>query len=74
MVDRILRLQRDNVRLREKIDFLEEHCKQLTAEMQKKTRVLQGYILREDAGTLSSGSMDSNKVRQEEIVICRPSC
>lgn len=62
MVDRILRLQRENVRLREKMDFLEEHSKQLVAELQKKTRVLQSYILREEAGTLSSGFMDFNKV------------
>lgn len=62
MVDRILRLQRENVRLREKMDFLEEHSKQLVAELQKKTRVLQSYILREEAGTLTSGSMDFNKV------------
>ncbi|XP_054258354.1 coiled-coil domain-containing protein 186 [Macrosteles quadrilineatus] len=61
MIERILRLQRDNVRLREKVDFLEEHSKQLVSEMQKKTRVLQGYILREEAGALSSRAMDLNK-------------
>ncbi|KAG8255266.1 hypothetical protein J6590_096606 [Homalodisca vitripennis] len=61
LIDRVVRLQRENVRLREKIDFLEEHTKQLVAELQKKTRVLQSYILREEAGTLTSGSMDYHK-------------
>uniref|UniRef100_A0A1B6GEI2 Coiled-coil domain-containing protein 186 n=1 Tax=Cuerna arida TaxID=1464854 RepID=A0A1B6GEI2_9HEMI len=61
LIDRVVRLQRESVRLREKIDFLEEHTKQLVAELQKKTRVLQSYILREEAGTLTSGSMDYHK-------------
>ena len=46
----------------EKIEFLEEHIAQLLAEVKKKSRVLQHYIVREQSGALSSDIMDQNKV------------
>lgn len=61
LIERIVKLQRSNARYSEKIDFLEENTRQLVSELQKKTKVLQSYILREEAGALSSGSMDHNK-------------
>ncbi|PSN40131.1 hypothetical protein C0J52_23823 [Blattella germanica] len=54
-------LQKSNARKTEKLDFMEEHSRQLVAELQKKTRIVQNYILREQAGALSSDSMDQNK-------------
>lgn len=62
LIERIVKLQRINAKYSEKNDFLEEHAQQLVSELQKKTRVLQSYILREEAGALSSTSMDNNKV------------
>ncbi|RZF44581.1 hypothetical protein LSTR_LSTR001339 [Laodelphax striatellus] len=61
LIERIAKLQRENAKAMEKIDFLEEHARTLVEELQKKSRVLQSYILREEAGALSSRSMDLNK-------------
>jgi len=63
LIERIVKLQRTNARKTEKLDFMEEHTRQLVAELQKKTRIVQNYIMREQAGALSPASMDQNKVR-----------
>lgn len=55
-------MQRTSAKKSEKIDFLEEHVQTLVAELQRKSRLLQSYVLREQAGTLSSNKMDDNKV------------
>lgn len=62
LIEHIVKLQRISARKSEKIDFLEEHVNNLVAELQKKSRLLHNYILREQSGTLSSNSMDNNKV------------
>jgi chromosome segregation ATPase len=61
LIERIVKLQRGNARKTEKLDFMEEHTRQLVAELQKKTRIVQNYIMREQAGALSPASMDQNK-------------
>ncbi|KAJ9584552.1 hypothetical protein L9F63_021110, partial [Diploptera punctata] len=61
LIERIVKLQRANARKTEKLDFMEEHSRQLVAELQKKTRIVQNYIMREQAGALSSDTMDNNK-------------
>lgn len=61
LIEHIVKLQRVSARKSEKLDFLEEHVNTLVAELQRKTRLLQTYILREQAGTLSSNKMDNNK-------------
>ncbi|KAL1461710.1 hypothetical protein WDU94_013582 [Cyamophila willieti] len=61
IIDRFVELQRSHARTIEKLEFLEEHNAQLVNELQKKTRILQNYILREQSGALSSTSMDVNK-------------
>lgn len=61
LIEHIVKLQRVSARKSEKLDFLEEHVNTLVAELQQKTRLLQSYILREQAGTLSSDKMDNNK-------------
>jgi hypothetical protein len=58
-----VKLQRANAYKTEKLDFMEEHTRQLVAELLKKTRIVQSYIMREQSGALSSASMDENKVR-----------
>lgn len=62
LIEHIVKLQRISARKSEKLDFLEEHVNTLVAELQKKSRLLQSYILREQTGTMTSNSMDTNKV------------
>uniref|UniRef100_A0A6G1RR96 Coiled-coil domain containing 186 n=1 Tax=Hypotaenidia okinawae TaxID=2861861 RepID=A0A6G1RR96_9GRUI len=61
LVERILRLQKAHARKNEKMEFMEDHIKQLVEEIRKKTKSIQSYILREEAGTLSSEASDFNK-------------
>lgn len=61
MVERILRLQQASARQTEKIDFLENHSLALVAELQKKSKVVQYYMLRDQAGALTSSKSDVNK-------------
>ena len=37
-----------------RLEFLEGHCQHLTAELQKKSKVIQHYMQREQAGTLGA--------------------
>lgn len=41
---------------------MEEHVNTLVNELQKKTKLLQTYILREQSGTMTSNKMDNAKV------------
>ncbi|XP_013112105.2 coiled-coil domain-containing protein 186 [Stomoxys calcitrans] len=61
LVERILRLQQASARQAEKIDFLEQHTLSLVAELQKKSKVVQHYMLRDQAGALTSSKSDQNK-------------
>uniref|UniRef100_A0A131YYZ6 Signal transducer n=1 Tax=Rhipicephalus appendiculatus TaxID=34631 RepID=A0A131YYZ6_RHIAP len=61
LVERIVRLQKTLARRNDKIDFLEEHIKQLLLEMKKKSKIIQNYITREESGALVPTSMDCNK-------------
>ncbi|KAI8120126.1 hypothetical protein FF38_09525 [Lucilia cuprina] len=61
LVERILRLQQASARQTEKIDFLEQHTLSLVAELQKKSKVVQYYMLRDQAGALTSTKSDQNK-------------
>lgn len=61
LIDRILRLQQASARQAEKIDFLENHTMSLVSELQKKSKVLQYYMLRDQAGALTSSKSDQNK-------------
>ena len=63
LVERIIKLQKTLATRNEKIDFLEDHSHQLVEELKKKTRLIQHYMLREEAGALSTSKMDQNKVR-----------
>ncbi|XP_068114110.1 coiled-coil domain-containing protein 186 [Hyperolius riggenbachi] len=61
LIDRIIRLQKAHARKNEKIEFMEDHIKQLVEEIRKKTKIIQSYVLREESGTLSSEASDFNK-------------
>uniref|UniRef100_A0A673IR10 Uncharacterized protein n=1 Tax=Sinocyclocheilus rhinocerous TaxID=307959 RepID=A0A673IR10_9TELE len=61
LVDRIVRLQKAHARKNEKIEFMEDHIKQLVEEIRKKTKIIQSYLLREESGALSSEASDFNK-------------
>ncbi|OCT71269.1 coiled-coil domain-containing protein 186 [Xenopus laevis] len=61
LIERIIRLQKAHARKNEKIEFMEDHIKQLVEEIRKKTKIIQTYILREEAGTLSTEASDFNK-------------
>uniref|UniRef100_T1GH93 Uncharacterized protein n=1 Tax=Megaselia scalaris TaxID=36166 RepID=T1GH93_MEGSC len=61
LIDRILRLQKAAVRQTEKIDFLENHTMSLVAELQKKSKLVQYYMIRDQAGALTSLKSDQHK-------------
>lgn len=61
LIEHIVKLQRISARKSEKIDFLEEHINTLVSELQRKTRLLQNYMMRESSGTMTSNKMDNNK-------------
>ncbi|XP_061666291.1 coiled-coil domain-containing protein 186 isoform X2 [Syngnathoides biaculeatus] len=61
LVERIVRLQKALARKQEKIEFMEDHIKQLVDEIRKKTKIIQSYVLREESGALSSEASDFNK-------------
>ncbi|XP_074114735.1 coiled-coil domain-containing protein 186 [Cotesia typhae] len=61
LVDRVIKLQRVNVKRAEKLDFLEEHTRVLVAELQKKTKIIQNYILSETFDAMGSNERDKYK-------------
>uniref|UniRef100_A0A8C5AP81 Coiled-coil domain containing 186 n=1 Tax=Gadus morhua TaxID=8049 RepID=A0A8C5AP81_GADMO len=61
LVERIVRLQKALARKQEKMEFMEDHIKQLVEEIRRKTKILQSYVLREESGALSSEASDNNK-------------
>lgn len=62
LIDRILKMQKINVRRAEKLDFLEEHTRSLVAELQKKTKIIQNYIMHENFDAMGSNERDRHKV------------
>jgi hypothetical protein len=62
LIEHIGKLQSKNTKLNEKIDFLEEHSRTLTLEVQRKTKLVQELIVRQETGALSSRVYDLNKV------------
>ncbi|KRX21911.1 Uncharacterized protein T07_15123 [Trichinella nelsoni] len=61
MIEKIVKLQRALARRNEKIEFLEEHMKSLFHEIRKKTKIIQSYVIREEAGMLTSATFDMKK-------------
>ncbi|XP_077992275.1 coiled-coil domain-containing protein 186-like isoform X2 [Glandiceps talaboti] len=71
LVERIGKLQKINHKKREKIDFLEDHVNQLLDEIQKKAKIIQQFVLREQTGALAPAAMDANKVQLAKAKIAR---
>ncbi|KAH8300731.1 hypothetical protein KR059_001173 [Drosophila kikkawai] len=62
LVERILRLQQATARQTERIECLENHTAALVSEVQKKSKVVQHYMLRDQtAGALTTSRSDQNK-------------
>lgn len=61
LVERIVALQRAAARRAERCDFLEEHSRQLTAELRAKSRLLRALLARLPAGAADTPPMDRNK-------------
>lgn len=63
-MDRIIKLQKKNVKRAEKLDFFEEHTQILTEELRKKTKIIEYYILQnQDFGALACNERDKYKVK-----------
>ncbi|KAL6257412.1 hypothetical protein P5V15_010984 [Pogonomyrmex californicus] len=62
LMDRIIQLQEINVKRAEKLDFLEGHTQTLVEELQKKTKIIQNYILNQSFGALTCNERDRYKV------------
>ncbi|ESO96872.1 hypothetical protein LOTGIDRAFT_159622 [Lottia gigantea] len=61
LIERIVRLQKAHARKNEKLEFLQDHIHQLVDEVQRKKKIIQSYILREEQGALAPEAMDENK-------------
>ncbi|GMT06295.1 hypothetical protein PENTCL1PPCAC_28469 [Pristionchus entomophagus] len=62
MIEKIVKLQKQLLRRKEKIEFLEEHVRQCLDELQKKTKLIQYYALREEASLLLPADDSMQKV------------
>ena len=62
LVEKIVRLQRQIAKKQEKLDFLEEHTATMSEEVKKKNRIIVEYVMKAEAGILSTDNMDENKV------------
>lgn len=61
LMEKMLRVQRDNAKKSEKIDFMEEHIQVLVAELKKKNRIVQAFFMKEDSGMMASEASDKHK-------------
>lgn len=73
LMDKMVRIQRDNAKKNDKIDFLEEHVQDLVCELQKKNRLLQLYFVKEESGILASEASDKHKVQllTQLVALCK---
>ncbi|XP_033125049.1 coiled-coil domain-containing protein 186-like [Anneissia japonica] len=63
LVDKIIRLQKAMHKKKEKMDFMQDHMNQLVEELQKKSKIIQMYVLREESGALVPVASDINKAK-----------
>ncbi|XP_031825744.1 coiled-coil domain-containing protein 186 isoform X2 [Nomia melanderi] len=61
LIDRIVKLQEDNAKKDDKLEFYEDHCQHLVEELQKKRKIIQTYILHENPGAMGSNERDRCK-------------
>lgn len=62
LIERIVKLQRMLAKKQEKIEFVQEHNKQLVDAFQRKCKIIQCYVMNQDPGALSTDISDQNKV------------
>lgn len=68
LIDKIVKLQKKLAKANEKTDFMQDHVNQLTSDLKKKTRIIQAYAIKEDAGAFTSEAQDAIKVRYNIIL------
>ncbi|XP_045540978.1 coiled-coil domain-containing protein 186 isoform X1 [Papilio machaon] len=64
LIERIVSLQRAAARRAERCDFLEEHSRQLTAELRGKARLLRHLLAAQPAGAVATSASDTNKPKR----------
>jgi len=71
LIERIVRLQQLHAKKSEKIDFLNEHTESLVEELKKKQRIVEHYILREEAGILAPAKSRErlNRVKSNALTL-----
>ncbi|XP_026462796.1 coiled-coil domain-containing protein 186-like isoform X1 [Ctenocephalides felis] len=69
LLERILKLQKIKAKQAEKLDFLEEHCKALVAEIQNKTRVMQNLLLRTNYSKSDMSVLSKSEFPKEDSEI-----
>lgn len=62
LIERIVKLQRMLAKKQDKLEFLQEHVKQLVESLQKKSKIIQGYAMSQDIDALSSNLAEKNRV------------
>ncbi|XP_065883677.1 coiled-coil domain-containing protein 186-like [Dysidea avara] len=62
LVDKLVKSRKDIAKRDKKVEFLEEHIRQLTEELQKKSKIIKSYLIREESGVLTTPRMDEDKV------------
>ncbi|XP_071792870.1 coiled-coil domain-containing protein 186-like [Asterias amurensis] len=66
LVDRIVRLQKAHQRKNDKMEFMQEHITHLIDELKKKSKIIQQYFMRDEAGALAPVSSDINKAQMSK--------
>ena len=71
LIERIVRLQQLHAKKSEKIDFLNEHATSLVDELKKKQKIVEHYILREEAGILAPAKSKErlNRVKSNALTL-----
>ncbi|XP_035713324.1 coiled-coil domain-containing protein 186 isoform X1 [Folsomia candida] len=67
LIERIVKLQRMLAKKQDKLEFLQEHVKQLVESLQKKSKIIQGYAMSQDIDALSSNLAEKNRLALDSI-------
>ncbi|XP_053623284.1 coiled-coil domain-containing protein 186 isoform X2 [Plodia interpunctella] len=67
LIERIVSLQRAAARRAERCEFLEEHARQLTAELRRKARLLRALLCALPAGAVADRARDLNKKEMAQL-------
>jgi len=70
VVEKLIKIQKQQKKLIEKSEVMEEQVFQLTEELKKKNKIIQYYVLREETGTLGAAGKDTllfNKIYAQKV-------